>query len=123
LGLLAHSLMKHIKTTGKREMFKVLLATRSAQAAMMTLRQGQSSSDEPENEHPKCEQWLFVISGSGQAIVNKSRIRLAPGSLLLIEKNEAHRIKQTGTKALITLNFYVPPAYTQDGDVKPTAKR
>jgi hypothetical protein len=38
-----------------------------AQAAMMTLRPGQSSSDEPVNEHPRCEQWLFVIAGAGRA--------------------------------------------------------
>ena len=43
--------MKHIATGSKRSMFNVLHSTRNAQAAMMTLRPGQSTSDKPENEH------------------------------------------------------------------------
>src|SRR4051812_16538508 len=109
--------MKHIKTTAARKMFQVLHSSRSAQAAMMTLRKGQSSSDRLEDEHPKAEQWLFVVSGGGQAITKKSRTRISAGSVLLIEKNEPHRIKQDGSKSLVTVNFYIPPAYTKEGDV------
>jgi mannose-6-phosphate isomerase-like protein (cupin superfamily) len=112
--------MKQAKATAKQKMFEVLLSSRSAQAAMMTLRKGHSSSDEPEDEHPKSEQWLFVISGAGQAITGKRRTKLSPGSLLLIEKNEPHQIKQTGTAPLVTLNLYVPPAYTKQGDLRPS---
>ena len=70
--------MRHIKTGSKRAMFTVLHATRSAEAAMMTLKPGQSTSDAPENEHPRCEQWLFVVSGSGRAVVDKRRWRSSP---------------------------------------------
>lgn len=115
--------MKHINTSKKRGMFQVVLESRSVQAAMMTLQKGQSSSDEPENEHPKAEQWIYVISGTGQAIVGKKRSKLTAGSLVLIEKNEAHQIKQTGNEPLVTVNFYAPPAYTEDGEVRRSAKR
>jgi mannose-6-phosphate isomerase-like protein (cupin superfamily) len=114
--------MKHIKTNGHRRLFDVLLSSRSAQAAMMTLRKGQCSSDEPENEHPRSEQWLFVVSGAGVAIVSKAHVKLSANSLLLIEKGEPHQIRQTGAKPLVTLNFYSPPAYTPDGELKPAAK-
>jgi mannose-6-phosphate isomerase-like protein (cupin superfamily) len=114
--------MQHIATSRKRSMFDLLTATRSSQAAMMTLRPGQSSSDEPENEHPRAEQWCFVVSGSGRAIVGKRRVALKAGSLLLIEKGESHQITNTGREWLVTLNLYVPPAYSPAGEVKPAVK-
>jgi len=114
--------MRHIKTGSKRAMFTVLHATRSAEAAMMTLKPGQSTSDAPENEHPRCEQWLFVVSGSGRAVVDKRRMAIKPNSLLLIEKGEAHQITNTGRTPLVTLNFYAPAAYTKSGDLKLMAR-
>ena len=116
--------MRHISTTKSRSMFDVLASTNSAQAAMMTLRPGQSTSDQPENEHPRAEQWLFVARGSGRAVVGKKRLSLKEGSLLLIEKGETHQITNTGRRALVTLNLYCPPAYTSSGEVRPAvAKR
>ena len=116
--------MKHIRTGSARgKLFKPLLNTTSVQAAMMTLAPGKSSSDKPVDEHPKAEQWLFVVSGSGVAIGKGTRVAIREGSLLLIQKNEPHQIKNTGRKSLVTINFYAPPAYTGDGEVKDTVKR
>ena len=110
--------MKHIRTTHARgRMFKPLMSTPSAQAAMMTLRPGQVSG-EFGDEHPKAEQWLFVISGSGVAIGKNSRVSIRAGSLVLIQKREPHQIKNIGRKPLVTINFYVPPAYTSEGEVR-----
>jgi mannose-6-phosphate isomerase-like protein (cupin superfamily) len=114
--------MRHIKTGTKRALFTVLHATRDAEAAMMTLKPGQSTSDEPENEHPRCEQWVFVLSGAGRAVVGNRRVALKPNSLLLIEKGEPHQITNTGRTPLVTLNFYAPPAYTKAGDLKLLAR-
>src|SRR5437762_6831462 len=114
--------MRHLNTSNARSFFKVLTSTADAQAAMMTLRPGQSTSDHPENEHPRCEQWVFVLSGTGRATVGKRRAILKPKSLLLIEKGEAHQITGTGKSPLVTLNFYVPAAYTSGGDVRTLAK-
>ncbi len=114
--------MKHFATANNRSFFKPLYATSDCQAAMMTLKPGQSTSDEPENEHPRCEQWLFVISGTGRAIVGKKRVSLKQGSLLLIEKNELHQVTNTGRAPMHTINFYAPPAYTSSGNVRPTVK-
>ena len=109
--------MKHFKTASHRSFFKVLHATRSAQAAMMVLQPGQATGEEPENEHPWAEQWLFVISGAGRAKVGRSRVSLSEDSLLLIEKGEAHQVVNTGRRPLVTLNLYAPPAYTADGEL------
>ena len=115
--------MRHIKTGSKRSFFKVLASSESAQAAMMVLRPGQKSGEEIENEHPNAEQWLFVVSGTGTAHVGKRRVPIADHSLLLVEKGEAHQVENTGRRRpLITLNFYVPPAYDARGEVLLRAK-
>ena len=36
---------------------------------------------------------------------------LRQGTLLLIERGEAHEIRNTGHEPLRTVNFYVPPVY------------
>jgi mannose-6-phosphate isomerase-like protein (cupin superfamily) len=116
--------MQHFKTGKLNSEFAVVGQSRNLQAAMMTLRPGGTSSDEPENEHSRSEQWLFVLAGTGEAIIGKRRaalqcVKLGPNSLLHIEKGELHQIKNTGRKNLRTINFYAPPAYTPEGEPKP----
>lgn len=113
--------MKRIATGLKRGQFDLLCSTRGAQAAKMTLRPKAESDSQPSNEHPRSEQWLFVVSGVGEALIGKSRrsmrrVPLARNALLVIEKGELHQIKNTGRRALVTMNFYVPAAYDEDGE-------
>ena len=93
---------------------------RNAQVAISTLRKGQSTSDEPTNEHPASEQWVYVISGRGEVVVDKGgrkrKMKVTPGGMVLIEKGQTHQIRQMGAEALVTLNFYAPPAYREDGE-------
>ena len=74
------------------------------------------------NRHRGADQWLFVVSGRGAAIVSGKRHALRPGSLLLIEKTEKHEIRNTGRALLRTLNFYSPSAYRKDGNPLPRGK-
>jgi mannose-6-phosphate isomerase-like protein (cupin superfamily) len=76
----------------------------------------------PANRHRAADQWLYVRSGTGVAIVASRRQRLRPGTLLLIERGTAHEIRNTGTGSLVTLNWYVPPAYTKTGDELPRGR-
>jgi mannose-6-phosphate isomerase-like protein (cupin superfamily) len=68
--------MKHLNISRHRSHFKVIAEGSSSQAAMMTLKPGESSSDKPEDEHPKAEQWLFVVSGTGRAKFNRRSVQL-----------------------------------------------
>jgi oxalate decarboxylase/phosphoglucose isomerase-like protein (cupin superfamily) len=95
---------------------------------MMTLRPGGTSDDEPSNEHSGSEQWLLVISGSGEAKIRKRRgqlrrVKLGAGSLLIIEKGELHQIINTEKRMLRTINFYAPPAYDSEGEPVGTLRR
>ena len=101
--------------------FRVAIGNRRSQAAEMVIKPGKGEGD-PRNRHRGADQWLFVESGKGVAIVNRRRHALVPGSLLLIEKGDEHEIRNTGRTLLRTLNFYVPPAYRHSGDENPRGR-
>jgi mannose-6-phosphate isomerase-like protein (cupin superfamily) len=101
------------RATGKG--FRVALGNRRSQAAAMVLSPGDAEGDR-DNRHQGADQWLFVVAGRGTARVNGRRYVLKAGTLLLIERNDRHEIKNTGHTALRTLNFYVPPAYSKSGE-------
>ena len=50
--------------------------------------------------HHKWEHELVVTSGRGVAIVDKKRIALRPGVVLLVEEGEEHQFLQRGTAPL-----------------------
>ena len=95
--------------------FRVVLGNRRSQTAEMVLPPGESEGDAG-NRHRGTDQWLYVVAGSGAALLKRRRVALRPGTLLLIERGDRHQIKNTGRGVLRTLNVYVPPAYTRAGD-------
>ena len=101
--------------------FRVALGNARSQAAEMVLPPGKAEGD-AHNRHRGADQWLYVVSGTGVAKVNKRRHALKPGSLLLIEHGDEHEVRNAGRGLLKTLNFYVPPAYDRDGDELPRGK-
>jgi mannose-6-phosphate isomerase-like protein (cupin superfamily) len=101
--------MKHLPIKPARG-FRVVAGTMRSQAATMVLARGESTGG-PDNRHADSDQWLYVISGSGRAVVGGRQIDLQPGTLLLIEAGEPHEIVNTRDRPLETLNVYAPPEY------------
>ena len=91
--------------------FRVVPGDAHAQAAEMTLAPGQTEGG-PDNRHPGGDQWLYVVGGTGEAVVNGEPVALRQGTLLLIQRGDRHAIRNTGPEPLRTLNVYVLPAYT-----------
>jgi mannose-6-phosphate isomerase-like protein (cupin superfamily) len=102
--------------------FRVLIGDGRSQAASMVIQAGGKEGG-PDNRHSGADQWLYVESGTGVAIVNGEMVELGAGSLVLIERGEHHEIRNTGKDPLRTLNFYVPRAYDDDGDELPAGRR
>ena len=102
--------------------FRVALGDDRSQAAQMTLGPGDTEGG-PDNRHRGADQWLFVVSGEGVAVVEGERIELREGTLLFIQRGEVHEIRNTGSGPLRTLNVYVPPAYTVGGDELPAGRK
>ncbi len=104
------------------EGFRVVRGNRASQAAEMVLAPGDAEGG-ADNRHRGADQWLFVVSGTGEAIVNRRRHRLSAGSLVFIRRREKHQVRNTGRALLRTLNFYVPPAYKTNGDPRPRGRK
>lgn len=62
------------------------------------------------NFHKRADQWPFVVDGTGVAIINRTKIKLKPGKILLIEAGDLHEIHNTGRALLKTVSVYAPPA-------------
>lgn len=101
--------------------FRVVLGDRHSQTAQMTLAPGEAEGG-PDNRHKGADQWLYVVSGTGHAVVYGERVELREGTLLLIQRGEEHEVRNTGEVPLRTLNVYLPPAYTDKGDELPAGE-
>ena len=101
--------------------FSVVLSNKRGQAASMVIAPGDCEGG-PDNRHRGADQWLFVLSGSGVAVLSGRKHKLKAGSLVLIERGTTHEIRNTGRTPLETLNLYVPPAYRSDGNELPRGR-
>ncbi|TYT25493.1 cupin domain-containing protein [Luteimonas viscosa] len=102
--------------------FRPAFSVRDVQAAEMVIPPGDAEGG-PDNLHRGADQWIYVVSGTGVAIVDGARRTLRAGSLLVIERGERHEIRNTGRTLLKTLNLYSPPAYRDDGEPLPAGRR
>jgi mannose-6-phosphate isomerase-like protein (cupin superfamily) len=102
--------------------YRIAAEVRKVQAAEMVLAPGQAEGG-PDNHHRGADQWLYVVDGTGVAVVDGKRIALKTGVLLVIERRERHEIRNTGRTLLKTLNFYYPPAFTKGGNPKGPGKQ
>lgn len=102
--------------------FRVVFANQRAQAAEMVIPPGDSEGG-PDNRHRGADQWLFVLAGTGVAVVADKKYPLKKNTLLLIERGERHEVRNTGRTLLKTLNIYVPPAYRSDEEPLPRGKK
>lgn len=100
--------MHHFKVEPKQG-FHVVARTKKSEVATMVIEPGDKEGG-PDNKH-KADQWLYVLSGAGTAIVEGHTISLHEGVLLEIEAGERHEIKNTGDALLKTMNFYAPVVY------------
>jgi mannose-6-phosphate isomerase-like protein (cupin superfamily) len=104
------------------EGFRIAITTDRAQAAEMVIPPGDSEGG-PDNRHRGADQWLFIVAGTGIAIINEDRYSLEPGCLIVVEAGDFHEIRNTGKEPLQTLNIYDPPAYRDDGAELPRGKK
>lgn len=102
--------------------FRVAIGNRRSQSAEMVLEPGEHEGG-TDNHHWGADQWLYVVSGEGVAVVNGRKSVLRPRTLLLIERGEDHEIRNTGSTSLCTVNIYVPKAYKCNGDTLPAGRR
>jgi mannose-6-phosphate isomerase-like protein (cupin superfamily) len=101
--------------------FRLSVANAKSQAAVMVLAVGGKEGGSG-NLHKGADQWLYVVDGSGVAIINCHRTRLKAGTIVLIEAGDRHEIRNTGRTLLKTVSVYVPPAYRDEENELPAGK-
>src|SRR5262245_46175252 len=79
--------------------FRIATGNGRSQAAEMVLAPGETEGG-PDNCHRGADQRLYVLTGTGVAAVGGKRYPLKAGTLLLIERGDAHEISDTGRGAL-----------------------
>jgi mannose-6-phosphate isomerase-like protein (cupin superfamily) len=104
-----------------RKGFRVSVGNSRSQGPVMVLGPGASEGG-ADNRHRGADQWLSVVEGTGVAVINRRKLPLKPGTLVLIEAGDAHEIRNTGRGLLKTVNIYLPPAYDVGGDELPAGK-
>lgn len=102
--------MRHWQRLTPTPGFSVLASSERSQAATMVLGADEKTGG-PDNVHAAADQWVYVLSGEGRAVVGDEPVPLGPGSILLIEAGERHEIRNLGDGDLETLNIYAPPEY------------
>lgn len=85
-------------------------STSRSQVAEMVLGAGESTGG-TDNKHEKSDQWLYVVAGTGKAIVSRKSVSIKKDDLLLIEAGETHEIINDGKEPLKTFNIYTPIEY------------
>lgn len=96
---------KHALTFPPR--FNQFVETPNAQGATIVLEPGEFVGH-PRNVHHECDQWVYVIAGRGEVIINGETTPFAQNDLIVIEQHEIHEIHNTGDETLRTLNIYAP---------------
>ena len=104
-----------------RQGFRLSIANGRSQSAVMVLAPGGKEGG-PDNFHRGADQWLYVVEGTGAAIINGHRKSLKAGTILLIEAGDRQEIRNTGRSLLKTVNVYVPPAYRDEDNELPAGR-
>jgi mannose-6-phosphate isomerase-like protein (cupin superfamily) len=104
-----------------RQGFRLSVCNARSQAAVMVLAVGGKEGG-PDNLHRGADQWLYVVEGSGIAVVNSHKIKLKAGTMLLIEAGDRHEVRNTGRTLLKTVSIYVPPAYRDEETELPAGR-
>jgi len=101
--------------------FRLSVGNARSQAAVMVLPVGGKEGG-PDNNHRGADQWLFVVEGTGAAIVNGHKTNLKAGMMVLIEAGDRHEVRNTGRSLLKTVSVYVPPAYRDEETELPAGR-
>jgi len=90
--------------------FSVLQTSGKTQTALMTLKPGQSSGEEPE-AHEKSEQVLLVLEGEVVAEIEGERKTMKTRDVVIIPPGTCHKFTNESKEPVVTFNTYSPPEY------------
>ncbi len=90
--------------------FELLVKSERIQVVLATLPPGHSSSRLP-TVNKDSDQIIYLIDGEARADAGGVSHELCAGALLSISAGQKHQIINTGSRRLVYLGFFSPPAY------------
>ncbi|HET7827319.1 MAG TPA: cupin domain-containing protein, partial [Candidatus Saccharimonadales bacterium] len=97
--------------------FRQVLATGPhSQVVIMNIKPGEDIGEET---HPANDQILYLLSGSGQAVLDHQASDFAAGDLVLVPAGTLHNFINSGQADLKIITTYSPPNHP-DGTVHKT---
>lgn len=62
----------------------------------------------PAHSHPKSEELIYIIGGSGKVMIDKEVGDVRAGSAILFEQGKIHMLKNTGDIEMKVICFFAP---------------
>ncbi len=66
--------------------------------------------------HPDTDQMLFIVAGTGKAVVNSDTVEVKENDVVVVPAGARHNLINTGTTDLRLFTVYAPPNH-KDGTV------
>lgn len=61
------------------------------------------------HSHSESSEWMYIISGKGECILNNNKLTIGPDMLIYAPKGVEHEIKNTGDETMKILAIFIPP--------------
>lgn len=107
----------YIKETEENQYFrKVIFTGGKSQFVVMDIKPGE---DVGEEMHPHVEQTLFLLKGSGKAILNGEEKSFQTGDVVVVTPGTTHNFINTGNESLKIFTIYAPANHI-DGRIHKT---
>ena len=62
----------------------------------------------PAHSHPKSEELIYIITGSGKVMIENEVGEVSAGSAVLFEQGKIHMLKNTGDVEMKVICFFAP---------------
>ncbi|MCL5006761.1 MAG: cupin domain-containing protein [Patescibacteria group bacterium] len=97
---------------------KVLFTGKNSQLVVMSVPPQEEIGEET---HPRVEQTLFFLSGTGRAVLDGKVSQISAGSAVVVTPGTKHNFFNTGVEPLTIITVYSPPNHI-DGRIHRTKK-
>ncbi|MDR8394094.1 cupin domain-containing protein [Aliifodinibius sp. S!AR15-10] len=62
----------------------------------------------PAHSHPKSEELIYIITGTGKVMIEGEVGEVRPGSAILFEQGKIHMLRNTGDEEMKVICFFAP---------------
>lgn len=108
-----------IKDTKDNSYFrKVLFTGAKSQLVVMDIKPGEDIGEET---HPRVEQTLFLLSGSGKSVLEGVEKPFEAGDVVVVTPGTKHNFINTGSESMKVYTIYSPPNHIE-GRIHKTKK-